>query len=307
VWVNIPPQRWVPVTYLLIGINIAVFLAMIASGVSLIFPGADQLLHWGANFGPHTLHGQYWRLVTSCFLHVGILHLLSNLLFLLLFAGVAERLFGPLTTAGIYLLTGIAASLLSVAWSPMTIKAGASGAIFGLGGVLITVRFYGRFFDRLTLPKKLLGYVSRLALYLLIFGLFPIPGIDHIAHWGGLITGLFLGFWLIRLLRKPTESRRVLASAWLFKGRTAMDNREYESAIRYLQAYSASHPKDGYGHLLLGYLLQAAKRHDEAAAEYERGLTLRQDDPAVRTKLAEIYLLRGKAREALALLGRREC
>jgi len=275
---------------------------MIASGVSPILPSVDQLLRWGADFGPYTLGGQYWRLVTSSFLHIGIVHLVLNLGYLLLFGRVAERVFGTLVTAGIYLLTGMAASLLSVNWHPMIISAGASGAIFGLGGALIAVLFYGRFLGRLRLPKKPLGYVTRLGLYTLIAGLFPTPGIDYVAHLGGLIAGLLVGFWLVRLLRKPSKNRAFLAALWLYQGRTDIVNRQYDSAIRYLQAYSASRPEDSYGHVLLGYSLHAVERHDEAAVEYERALTLRRDDSVTKTNLAEIYVQHGKADEALALI-----
>jgi rhomboid protease GluP len=134
---------------------------MIARGVDWMQPASDQLLSWGADYGPYTLDGQYWRLITSMFLHFGIIHILGNMWCLWSLGRLAEDLIGSPAVVGIYLLTGIGASLLSLSWDPMRVSAGASGAIFGIAGALITVLYYGKH----DLPKEnvrhLLGYVVR--------------------------------------------------------------------------------------------------------------------------------------------------
>src|SRR5262249_41615144 len=110
-----------------------------ASGISWINPETENLLHWGANYGPDTLGGQYWRVITSCFLHIGIIHLLLNMWCLWSLGRLLERLVGPATTVGVYLVTGVGAALLSLSWDPMRVSAGASGAIFGIAGTLIPI------------------------------------------------------------------------------------------------------------------------------------------------------------------------
>ena len=135
-WVR-KSQSTISLTQLLFGANIAVFLAMaLASGSVMGFPG-HITLHFGANYGPYTLSGQWWRLVTYMFLHGGLLHIGFNMWCLWDLGALAESLYGRWTYAAVYLLTGIAAGLASVGWNPGVTSVGASGAIFGLAGALI--------------------------------------------------------------------------------------------------------------------------------------------------------------------------
>ncbi len=95
------------------------------------------MLNWGANWGPLTTAGEWWRILTACFLHFGIVHLLCNMYALLLAGLLAERLFGNWFYLAIYIGTGLASSLTSLWWHPELICAGASGAIFGVYGALL--------------------------------------------------------------------------------------------------------------------------------------------------------------------------
>ena len=88
-------------TYALLAINIGVFIAMLASGVSWIKPEIDQVLHWGANYGPYTLGGQYWRLITAMFLHFGIIHLAGNMWCLWSLGQLTEKLLGSISVLGL--------------------------------------------------------------------------------------------------------------------------------------------------------------------------------------------------------------
>jgi rhomboid protease GluP len=193
-------SRWAsaPATYTLVGINCAVYVAMVMRGVSPTMPTVLDLVHWGANFGGYVLAGQWWRLLTAAFVHVGILHLATNMWCLWNLGLLGEPLLGPAGIIAVYGLTGIAGNLLSTAVHPQIVGAGASGAVFGLAGVLI-----------LLLKAKLLPVapeeVRRLRKSVIYFALlnFVIGGttlflrtsiqIDNMAHLGGFLCGLALG------------------------------------------------------------------------------------------------------------------
>ena len=308
---------------MLLAINIAIFIAMVASGISLVTPETDQVLRWGADYGPYTLSGQYWRLITSMFLHFGIIHILGNMWCLWSLGQLAEKMVGSLSVAGIYLTTGIGASLLSLSWNPMRVSAGASGAIFGIAGALITVLYFGKLGLQPESVKKLLGYVLRFALLNLLFGL---QGhIDNMAHLGGLVSGLLIGFFLARTFNVAPEERparrgmifavSAVVLVLLFvpvakakryaiefgKGQAALDHDDLKTAIPHLQKYVATRPADPTGHILLGSALQQAQRFNEATQEFERALSLDPDNPYVEVNLAKIYAYQKKSDKALAL------
>jgi rhomboid protease GluP len=310
-------------TIVLLAINIAIFIIMVASGVSWISPRTDQVLRWGADYGPYTLSGQYWRLITSMFLHFGIIHIFGNMWCLWSLGQLAEKLLDSLSLVALYLMTGVGASLLSLSWDPMRVSAGASGAIFGIAGALISVLYFGKLGLQPASVKKLLGYVVRFAFLNLLFGL---QGhIDNMAHLGGLVTGLVAGFFLARTFNAAPEeqpARRgvVLAvSAVLVvllfvpvisakqyavefgKGEAALDHDDTAAAIPHLQKYVAARPDDPIGHALLGSALQQANRFDEATQEFERALAIHPDNPYVEVNLAKIYAYQKKTGKALEL------
>src|ERR1700723_894413 len=147
----LPPRRpggsrWAtaPATYTLVGINCAVYLAMVLRGVSPSNPSVQDLVHWGANFGGYVLAGQWWRLLTAAFVHVGILHLATNMWCLWNLGLLGEPLLGPLGLVAVYMVTGIAGNLLSLGINMyqrdyISVGAGASGAVFGIAGILIVL------------------------------------------------------------------------------------------------------------------------------------------------------------------------
>jgi membrane associated rhomboid family serine protease len=122
-------------TFVLVGMNVAVFAVMAAGAGSVSDP--QTLLGWGGNFGPWTTNMQWWRLVTSMFVHTGMLHLLVNMLSLLQLGVMLERLVGRVSFVGAYLAAGIFASLISVSVYPVDVSVGASGAVFGLYGLVL--------------------------------------------------------------------------------------------------------------------------------------------------------------------------
>ncbi len=187
------------VTYVLIGLNVLVFVLMLISGISLTDPTVPQLIAWGANFGPLTVSGQWWRLLTACFLHIGIVHIALNM-YILYQAGLfVERLYGGFRFLVLYLAAGIGGNLAGVVLHPMIVSAGASGAIFGVYGGLLA--FLLR--QRAVIRPEAAQAIGRSALIFIGINLFyglATPHTDLTAHVGGIVTGFLAGLLLVRPL-----------------------------------------------------------------------------------------------------------
>ncbi|SFW19845.1 rhomboid family intramembrane serine protease [Nitrosovibrio sp. Nv17] len=188
----------VPLTKFLIGANLLVFAAMLASGAGLWHSPNSVQLAWGANFGPATQDGEWWRLGSAMFLHFGAVHLTLNLWALWDGGQLVERMYGHVRFAGIYFAGGLAGNLLSlVAHQGLAVSGGASGAIFGLYGALLT--FLWRERDGLD-PGEFRWFfwgAAGFTAITLMLG-FLITGIDNAAHIGGFLTGLLGGIVLAR-------------------------------------------------------------------------------------------------------------
>lgn len=182
------------VTFTLIAINLAVFVAMVVRGVSITDPSIDALLNWGADFGPLVHQGEWWRIFTSMFLHIGIMHLLMNMYVLLIIGMLTERVFGHAGFLLLYVLAGIGGSFMSLTLHPGLVSAGASGAVFGLYGGLFGFLLMDRRFLAKRLIKSQVTTAGIFIAYNLVYGLKP--GIDLSAHGGGLAAGFVFGAWL---------------------------------------------------------------------------------------------------------------
>jgi rhomboid protease GluP len=195
-----------PITTTLVGMNVAVYVAMVLTGVSPVAPAIPQLLKWGANYGPLSLGPEPWRILASNYVHGGIIHIALNMWCLWNLGFLAERVFDPWTYVLTYTFCGLAGSLASLWWHPATVGVGASGAIFGLAGALIAALYLGH----LPISKQAIqGTLKSLLLfagYNLFFGA-AIRGIDNSAHIGGLLAGLALGAVLAKHLTAPAEVR----------------------------------------------------------------------------------------------------
>jgi rhomboid protease GluP len=187
------------ITPIIVYLNLLVFILMVLSGVSAFEPDSSSLIMWGADFRPLTLDGQWWRLFTSIFLHIGLIHILMNMYALIYIGLLLEPYLGKLRFASAYLFTGLISSISSIYWHPNTISAGASGAIFGMYGVFLAM-----------LTTNIIDKKTRSALFTSI-GIFVVfnlmnganAGIDNAAHIGGLVSGLLIGYAYYPSLKTP--------------------------------------------------------------------------------------------------------
>ncbi len=191
------------ITPILLNLNILVFIIMIIAGVSIFMPDNEQLLNWGANFKPLTLNGQWWRLLSCCFIHIGVFHLLLNMYALLYIGLLLEPILGKARFLTAYIATGIAASLTSLLWNDLLISAGASGAIFGMYGVFLAMLTTNHI--EKSARKSLLTSILIFIGYNLLNGMKG--GIDNAAHIGGLLSGLVIGYIFYPSL-KQTDSKK---------------------------------------------------------------------------------------------------
>lgn len=185
------------VTYIIIGICILLFLAMYIFGDGSVDIGT--LLKFGANFDILIKDGQVYRLFTSMFLHIGILHLICNMYSLYVIGKEIESLYGKAKYLIIYIGSGICGSILSIAFTHNTVSAGASGAIFGLLGSLLYFGYYYRAYLGNSIKRSMLPVI-----FFNLFIGFMISGIDNAAHIGGLVGGILLSM-LVGVPGKSTK------------------------------------------------------------------------------------------------------
>ena len=318
-------RRYPPVTATLMGINIAVYVLMVVSGVSPIDPSTQHLLKWGADYGPLSLGAQPWRIFTSNYLHGGIIHLALNMWCLWNLGALAERIFEPWTYALVYTGCGIAGSIASLWWHPTVVGVGASGAIFGMAGALIAALYLGK----LPVPKRAIQGTLRslltFAAYNLFFGTVA-AGIDNSAHVGGLVAGLALGAVLAKHLMSPPEERNAWRR-WVLIGMAlvlfttfgyvkkargyvtplqaasdAFDRGEYDQAISGLQDVVARSPNDASAHGLLGASYLQKKEFDNAEVSLKRALELRPRDTYAEYWMGVLYEITDRHEEARKIL-----
>ena len=171
------------VTYILMGICILVFTLMYILGNGS--EDSNTLLLFGANLDVLTKGGQYYRLITSIFLHIGFWHIFCNMYSLYIIGKEVENFFGKIKYLIIFLLSGITGSIMALCFNHNTISAGASGAIFGLLGALLYFGYYYRTYLGVAIQKSILPVI----VVNLLIG-FMIPGISNAAHIGGLVGGI---------------------------------------------------------------------------------------------------------------------
>lgn len=199
------------ITVSLIIINVIVFILMYIFGKGS--QDAFTLIKFGAFQKDLILGGEYYRLITSAFLHIGIFHLLFNCYALYVIGRQLESFLGKIKFLIIYLVSALCGSLMSMIF-PISISAGASGAIFGLLGSLL----YFGYNYRVYLGTVLKSQIIPLILINLIFG-FMVSGINNAAHIGGLIGGILITMSLgIKYKSKKYEQINGIVLLSLFLG-----------------------------------------------------------------------------------------
>jgi len=211
--VPLPLPRRRPPLYWTVGVivaNLAVWIAMEGRGGS---ESRTVLLRFGASYAPLLRAGQWWRTVTATFLHIGLRHLLANMITLAILGPAVMEAWGVGLTYFMYLLAGVAGNWVSFAISPSgAVKAGASGCILGLLGVLAGTRIRDiRGGQAHPSRFKTWHIVAMLvAFYGFVIG---VGHADHLAHLGGLLAGGLLAFAMPRPGHLAPRAERRLAGA----------------------------------------------------------------------------------------------
>ncbi len=188
-------------TWILLTLNVLVWAGLELSGGSTSIP---NLLRWGAKFGPGIADGEYWRLFTPMFLHIGFPHLLTNSLGLIIFGRLVERYFGSFEFLVIYLLAGVFGNIASYAALSNGVGAGASGAVFGIIGAYGAFLFRNRSVTG-SMAQSTLGGLGIIVGINLLFG-FSVSGIDNWAHIGGLAGGFLVAYRIVpRAISMPSH------------------------------------------------------------------------------------------------------
>lgn len=199
-----PRLRMPPVTRALLVLLVGVYGVQLAVGVDPMHPSGDDLMRWGALYGPRVAEGEWWRLGTASLLHGGGLHLAINAWMLSRLGPPLEHLFGWRAYSLTWVASALFASCASVGFQPAVLAVGASGAICGLFGA----QFGWLHAHRRGLSERAKADIKRslgLVVLLNVMIGFSIPNIDHAAHLGGLVSG----FAIVRALigRRPLGAR----------------------------------------------------------------------------------------------------
>ncbi|MEZ4491210.1 MAG: rhomboid family intramembrane serine protease [Cyanobacteriota/Melainabacteria group bacterium] len=296
-------QERAPASIVLIAINLIVFVIMaVASGEEVLFmPSTYLLQEWGANFGPLTFNGEYWRIFTSCFIHIGIAHLLINMYVLWDYGSLVERLYGTRYYLILYLLSGLGGSCVSLLFTPTMTSAGASGAIFGVVGGLFACFFNIRKRFPSEFNRLVVRFFFLFVVLTVVLGAFA--KLDNGAHFGGLAIGFLSGlfffherssFWYrLRFLGIPIVGilifgiyKVALTTPFDFDGSyrlvaAKLDKASIkaERALRRAERYISENPDQALGYVLKADIYESENNFADAIDFYNKAL---EKDPLFR-------------------------
>ncbi|AVR98539.1 rhomboid family intramembrane serine protease [Pseudoduganella armeniaca] len=285
------PSRFPVVTLTLIAINVLLYLIQVVGGLDWLNPKSDDLVRWGANLAVYSLTDEPWRLLTSMFLHIGLMHLAVNMYMLLSFGAMAERRFGPVRLLLVYLLSGLAGSVVSALWHAdpfnQVVAAGASGALMGLTGAYLADWLVASWHNDPHEDVKIGGPLVQTILINLVIGS-AIPGIDNACHVGGLIGGFVVGGAFALVSPRASRLQSTLAGVLICAG-----------ALAALVAALRLEPSEGLLMLREVHAAEQAEREEKqlaerkkkerlaaVAEERKRGPRTETDDIAAGTSIA---------------------
>lgn len=330
---SLPPERLVihrryaPVaTFVILGLNVLIFGLMTLSGGST---SPQVLLNFGASYGPYIQRGEYWRLVMPMFLHIGFLHLLLNSVGLLVLGRILESVYGYGRFALLYVACGVGSSFLSMKFSP-AVAAGASGAIFGMAGAMLTIGYLHRAAVPRRWRRAFGGGILPLIVLNLLLG-YSVRGIDNWGHLGGLITGILLSAVLappgIEWIPGAAEERpsqtavvipvmlvilamvagvrhyrtsRVVARLMAESVRLRATGKPDEALKRIREAFRVA-PSDERPHEELGALYLSQNRLPDAVREFQEARRLSPISSRAQLGLARAYRRQGEVAKARKL------
>ena len=315
-------ESTITLTQIIFGANVAVFLALAAKSHSLTDMSGEVSVLLGANYGPYTLSGEWWRLFTYMFLHGGLMHILFNMWCLWDLGQLCESLYGRWTFAAVYLITGVSGGLASVAWNPGVLSVGASGAIFGLAGALAASFYLGEF----SVPRiAIQGTLRSLAFFIGFNVLFGFgynvfsggnSGIDNACHVGGLVSGLALGALIARVAPQSDAPVRrasivgivavaVLAAGFgvrQWRGESMRIARTFQESkgdqVAKLLMVLKQQPNLVEAHFALAHAYLAREQYAEAEAEFKRVIALEPKNLEAQFDLGIVYLSQKRNEDA---------
>ena len=298
-------------THVLVGVNVAIYLVMSMAAGSFSDPGPQLLVRCGANYGPLTLSGEWWRLITYNFLHIGLLHIAFNMWCLWDLGALCESLYGSWMLGALYLITGVAGGITSIGLHPARLSAGASGAIFGLAGALLAGYYLGEFAMPRPMVQAHLRSIFFFVIYNVAFGVAS-GSTDNSAHFGGLVSGIILGALIAKLApaRDAVYARFVIVAmavlalggitfalesshAYVLHGRRGsqlLEQNRVDEAIPELQTAVRMKPSDVEAHLQLANAYYTKQRFPEAESELKRALALDPGNDNAAYFLGFVYL-----------------
>jgi len=281
------------VTIGLIAINVLIFVLMVVRGVPFMEPTAADVLPYGANFGPFTLNGEWWRLLTGCFLHFGFIHIAMNMIVLYQVGIFTEKLYGNVRYLVMYLLAGVGGNLAGLYIHPTTVSAGASGAVFGVYGALLAYLAV----QRGVVPHVTAASIAKSSGVFLVINIvygLRSPNTDMTAHIGGFVTGFLVGAVLARPIFPSGQRIYVIRTAAVVLVGCALSF----GALRALAANS-SPDRLAFYRALYG---PSVKAGSDNSVSYS-GTATSQEAEALGQALIQVHFFQGKGGEAVLTKG----
>lgn len=300
-------------TYILLAVNVFIFILLELNGGST---DTETLIKYGAKYNPDIIDGEWWRLISSMFLHIGLVHIIMNMIAVYYLGVMVERIYGSWRFLFIYFMAGIGGSLASFAFTT-NVSAGASGALFGLFGALL---FFGLIYKKIffqTMGKSVLIIIG----INIVFG-FTVQQIDISAHLGGLTAG-FVASAVFHLPKKKNYRIQFLAllvyAALLFglvtygiqnnmnsdayqltKIEDLIKEENYEEVI-HIATDALEEPGPLDSHLLFqrSYAYIEQNKIDLAIDDLEKSISLKDDLPEAYYNLALLYYNTGQEKKAI--------